>query len=141
MSAEISILYHVKQEKTIDIINEVGANFDRVLILSTFRSASADVCAKFYAKDMHSGKRGVIEEEIKTRMKKLLENRGFVIEAVLLKSIALPSGLYAAIESKLRAEQQAQQMEFVLLREQKEADRKELKQKELEMPKKLLKKD
>ena len=91
VSAEISILYHVKQEKTIDIINEVGANFDRVLILSTFRSASADVCAKFYAKDMHSGKRGVIEEEIKERMKKLLENRGFVIEAVLLKSIALPS--------------------------------------------------
>ena len=126
MSAEISILYHVKQEKTIDIINEVGANFDRVLILSTFRSASADVCAKFYAKDMHSGKRGVIEEEIKERMKKLLENRGFVIEAVLLKSIALPSGLYAAIESKLRAEQQAQQMEFVLLREQKEADRKRI---------------
>ena len=27
----------------------------------------------------------------------------------LLKSITLPSGLYAAIESKLRAEQQAQQ--------------------------------
>ena len=126
VSAEISILYHVKQEKTIDIINEVGANFDRVLILSTFRSASADVCAKFYAKDMHSGKRGVIEEEIKERMKKLLENRGFVIEAVLLKSIALPSGLYAAIESKLRAEQQAQQMEFVLLREKKEADRKRI---------------
>ena len=34
VSAEISILYHVKQEKTIDIINEVGANFERVLILS-----------------------------------------------------------------------------------------------------------
>ena len=126
VSAEISILYHVKQEKTIDIINEVGANFERVLILSTFRSASADVCAQFYAKDMHSGKRGVIEEEIKDKMKKLLENRGFVIEAVLLKSIALPSGLYAAIESKLRAEQQAQQMEFVLLREKKEADRKRI---------------
>ena len=108
------------------VINEVGANFERVLILSTFRSASADVCAQFYAKDMHSGKRGVIEEEIKAKMKKLLENRGFVIEAVLLKSIALPSGLYAAIESKLRAEQQAQQMEFVLLREKKEADRKRI---------------
>ena len=40
-------------------------------------------------------------------MKKLLENRGFVIEAVLLKSIALPSGLYAAIESKLRQQSSA----------------------------------
>jgi prohibitin 1 len=75
---------------------------------------------------MHSGKRSEIESEIKVKMIKLLENRGFVIEAILLKSISLPSGLYAAIEAKLRAEQQAQQMEFVLQRESKEADRKRI---------------
>ena len=126
VSSEISILYHVKEEKALDIINEVGANFERVLILSTFRSASADVCARFYAKDMHSGKRAEIEKEIKELMVKLLENRGFVIEAVLLKSITLPPGLYAAIEAKLRSEQQAQQMEFVLQREKKEAERKRI---------------
>ena len=126
VSAEISILYHVKEEKALDIINEVGANFERVLILSTFRSASADVCARFYAKDMHSGKRAEIEKEIKEQMVKLLQNRGFVIEAVLLKSITLPPGLYAAIEAKLRSEQQAQQMEFVLQREKKEAERKRI---------------
>jgi regulator of protease activity HflC (stomatin/prohibitin superfamily) len=126
VSAEISILYHVKEEKAIDIVNEVGRYFERVLILSTFRSASADVCARFFAKDMHSGKRGVIEKEIKEQMSILLENRGFIIEAVLLKSITLPSGLYAAIEAKLRAEQQAQQMEFVLLKESQEAERKRI---------------
>ncbi|CAI8290714.1 MAG: Uncharacterised protein [Owenweeksia sp. TMED14] len=124
--AEISILYHVEKEKTIDIINQVGIDFEKVLILSTFRSASADVCAKFFAKDMHSGKRSFIEKEIQELMTKLLENRGFIIEAVLLKSITLPSGLYAAIESKLRAEQEAQQMVFILQRERKEADRKRI---------------
>ena len=126
VGAEISILYHVKEEKAIDIVNEVGRYFEKVLILSTFRSASADVCARFFAKDMHSGKRAIIEKEIKEQMSILLENRGFVIEAVLLKSITLPSGLYAAIEAKLRAEQQAQQMEFILQREQKEAERKRI---------------
>ena len=124
VAAEISILYHVKQNKVIDIINEVGINYERTLILSTFRSASADVCAKFYAKDMHSGKRSEIESEIKNQMMEVLEGRGFVIEAILLKSIRLPVGLYSAIEGKLEAEQQAQQMEFVLQRETKEAQRK-----------------
>ena len=109
-----------------DIINAVGRNYEQVLILSTFRSAAADVCARFYAKDMHSGKRAEIEAEIKKQMAVLLKDRGFVIESVLLKSIKLPTGLYAAIESKLRAEQQAQQMEFVLQRERKEADRKRI---------------
>ena len=75
---------------------------------------------------MHSGKRGEIEKEIKVHMAKILEGRGFVIEAVLLKSITLPKGLYAAIEGKLRAEQEAQQMQFVLQREEKEAERKRI---------------
>lgn len=126
VAAEISILYHVKEGSVIDIINDVGVRYERTLILSTFRSAAADVCAKFYAKDMHSGKRAEIESEIKNQMTEVLEGRGFVIEAILLKSIKLPVGLYSAIEGKLEAEQQAQQMEFVLQRETKEAERKRI---------------
>jgi prohibitin 1 len=126
VQAEISILYHIEQEKVSEIISSVGKGYERTLILSTFRSASADVCARFYAKDMHSGKRGEIEREIKTQMAKLLDGRGFVIEAVLLKSITLPQGLYSAIEAKLQAEQEAQQMKFILQREEKEAERKRI---------------
>jgi regulator of protease activity HflC (stomatin/prohibitin superfamily) len=126
VQAEISILYHIEEEKVSEIISTVGRKYEQTLILSTFRSASADVCARFFAKDMHSGQRGIIEKEIKTQMSKLLDGRGFVIEAVLLKSITLPQGLYAAIEAKLRAEQEAQQMTFILQREEKEADRKRI---------------
>ena len=102
VAAKISILYHVKKENAMNIINEVGRNYETVLILSTFRSASADVCARFYAKDMHSGKRAEIEQAIKEQMADILKGRGFVIESVLLKSITLPSGLYSAIEAKLK---------------------------------------
>jgi len=126
VAARISILYHLKEDKALDIISTVGKKYEDVLILSTFRSAAADVCARFYAKDMHSGKRAEIEQEIKSQMSEILKGRGFEIEAILLKSITLPSGLYAAIEAKLKAEQEAQQMEFVLQREKKEAERKRI---------------
>lgn len=53
VQAEISILYHIEKEKVRDIILEVGKEYEKTLILSTFRSASADVCARFFAKDMH----------------------------------------------------------------------------------------
>ena len=75
---------------------------------------------------MHSGKRAEIEEEIRTQMHGMLEPRGFIIEQVLLKSISLPQGLYTAIEDKLEAEQEAQRMQFVLQREQQEAQRKKI---------------
>jgi prohibitin 1 len=121
--SEISILYRIQAEKAPDIMRRTGTNYDEELILPVFRSASADVCARFYAKDMHSSSRRQIEEEIRGRMMEVLSERGFIIEAVLLKSIALPSGLSNAIESKLEAEQVAQRMEFELQRERSEVER------------------
>ncbi|MDG1333511.1 MAG: prohibitin family protein [Crocinitomicaceae bacterium] len=124
VKAEISILYHIEADNAVQIIEEIGRNYEEVVILSTFRSAAADICAQFFAKDMHSGKRGEIEKAIVDKMTTLVGERGFIIEAVLLKSISLPPGLYTAIEDKLEAEQEAQRMEFILQKERQEAQRK-----------------
>ena len=122
----ISILYNIEQDKAREVIQNVGMNYEEILILSVFRSAASDVCAQFYAKDMHSGNRAVIEQQIKESMEEVLLAYGFKVEAVLLKSINLPQGLYRAIEEKLEAEQDAQRMEFILQYEQQEAARKKI---------------
>ena len=126
VNAVISILYSIEEEKVRDLIENVGLDYEEVLILSVFRSSAADVCAQFYAKDMHSGNRSIIEDKIKQSMDKVLVEHGFNIEAVLMKSINLPKGLYRAIEKKLEAEQEAQRMEFVLQKERQEAERKKI---------------
>ena len=124
--AEISILYHIEAMQAPNVIQTVGENYEQVMILSVFRSAAADVCSRYMAKDMHSGQRAEIEAAISNHMDSLLIDRGFVIESVLMKSISLPPGLYDAIESKLEAEQIAQRMEFELEQERLEAKRKKI---------------
>jgi prohibitin 1 len=123
VGAEISILYRVENRKATSIVETIGRDYESSLILPVFRAASADISAKFMAKDMHTGNRLEIENQIRDRMMNILEGRGFVIEAVLLKSIRLPRGLARAIEEKMEAEQDAQRMEFVLQRESQEAQR------------------
>jgi regulator of protease activity HflC (stomatin/prohibitin superfamily) len=73
---------------------------------------------------MHSGKRSDIENAIFKKMQSNLEGSGMVVENVLMKSISLPTGLASSIEQKLRAEQDAMRMEFVLQQEKLEATRK-----------------
>lgn len=73
---------------------------------------------------MHSAKRTEIDKEITTQMATVLAERGFEIEAVLLKNIALLKGLALAVEEKLEAKQVTQRMEFLLDREKLEAQRK-----------------
>jgi regulator of protease activity HflC (stomatin/prohibitin superfamily) len=123
VDSEISILYRLKVNKVPDILENIGPNYQDV-ITSVFRSASADVCSKFFAKDMHSGKRADIEQSIQVRMAEILDPQGIAIEAVLLKSIQLPGGLSTSIERKLQAEQDAMRMEFILQQERMEAQRK-----------------
>jgi regulator of protease activity HflC (stomatin/prohibitin superfamily) len=121
--SESSILYHIKPTDAAKIIRETGLNYEENLILPVFRSAASDVCSRYFAKDMHSAKRNEIELEILARLSEVCEAKGFVIEAVLLKSITLPSGLTRSIEAKLEAEQEALRMEFVLNRQTKEMER------------------
>lgn len=123
VQSEISILYRIKIDQFGNILRNTGLDFKDILILPVFRSAAADVCSKYEAKDMHSAKRSEIENEIRNRMMGVVNDKGFIIEAVLMKSITLPAGLAKAIEEKLQAEQEAQRMEFLKVREKLEADR------------------
>ena len=125
VKSEISILYRLQEDMVASILENLGKNYESI-VTSVFRSAASDVCAQFFAKDMHSGMRSKIENEILDKMKTNLEKQADGIEliAVLMKSIQLPRGLANSIERKLQAEQDAMRMEFVLTQEKKEAQRK-----------------
>jgi prohibitin 1 len=123
VAAEVSILYRAKTENIRQILETSGTRYEDDVIIPVFRSAAADVSARYMAKDMHSGTRTGIEQAIQARMMETLESRGFVVENVLLKSIRLPADLARAIEEKLEAEQRSEQMRYVLDREKQEAER------------------
>jgi len=124
--SEVSILYNIESRKAPYILRNIGKNYEENVILPVFRSAVADVSARFFAKDMHTGERSTIEREIKEHMDNTLNGKGINIEAVLLKSISLPTSLSNAIEAKLEAEQQAQRMEFILEQTRRVADQKRI---------------
>ncbi len=123
VDSEISILYHLDTEMVPQVLQSIGRDY-RTIIASVFRSASADVCSQFFAKDMHSGKRADIEEAIRLKMDDNLNPKGIVIEAVLMKSIQLPPRLSTSIEQKLQAEQDAMRLVFILEQARLQAERK-----------------
>lgn len=126
IQARLSVLYRVQPERAADVITNIGVDDEETLIATVFRSQAADVSARFFAKDMHSAERLRMEETIRDGMRELLAERGFVVESVHMKNIALPAGLARAIEDKLESEQQAEQMRFLIERERLEADRKRI---------------
>lgn len=63
---EISILYRIEPSKAHEILQKSGEKYVDDILLPVFRSASADVSARFIAKDMHTAQRSEIEKAIRT---------------------------------------------------------------------------
>lgn len=125
---DVSLVFHVRPEFAKDVYSRyggVGGMVENVLV-PEFRSTIRDVTAGFPASDLYSGRRDEVTRRLQGELQKRMVPRGVEVEAVLLRGLSLPEQVANAVQAKLAADQQAQQMEFVLKKEQREAERKRI---------------
>jgi len=123
VNTEISLLYHVNPASAKEVYTRFGRNYEEVMVLSNFRATAREVSARYFAKELYATERTKIEMAIADELSTHISQYGFVVDAVLLKDIILPTQLVQAIENKVNAEQSALQMEFVVEKQKKEAER------------------
>lgn len=126
INLDVSLLYHVDPSKAVEIYKTVGTNFREVIVQPQLRSAIREVTASYEAKALYSVEREKIASEIMNLYVLLTKERGIVTDQMLLRKIGLPDTLAAAIQEKLKREQESEQMKFVLQKEQQEAERKRI---------------
>ena len=124
MELEGSLLFRLDPAKAAEMYRTVGANYLEIAVAPQIRSAIREVTASYEAKVLYSAERDKIARETTELFRKMSEARGIITEAVLLRKIGLPAVVANAIQEKLRREQEAEQMKFVLQKEEQEAQRK-----------------
>ncbi|MBI5216496.1 MAG: prohibitin family protein [Ignavibacteriae bacterium] len=123
---EVSVLYHLNPEKAAHVYRTVGTDYEAVLLEPQFRSVTRGVTAGYEAKALYTSEREHLSQLILKEIAMSVEPRGITVESVPLRKVGLPPGLSQSIESKLQAEQESQRMEFILMKEKQEADRKRI---------------
>ena len=126
MDLEASLLFRLDSSKAAEIYKTVGRNYQSVVVEPQIRSAIREITASYDAKALYSSERDKIAVEIFGAFTKMTRERGIITEAVLLRKVGLPPVLANAIQEKLRREQEAEQMKFVLQKESQEAERKRI---------------
>jgi regulator of protease activity HflC (stomatin/prohibitin superfamily) len=124
MGLDASVLYHLQPDRAAEVYQKIGPNYADVLLVPNFRSAMRGVTAANNAATLYSDARESIARQILNDLRQALQQRGVVVENVLLRDLQLPDTLKQAIEAKQQAQQEAQRMEFVLQKERQEAERK-----------------
>lgn len=121
---DLTVLYRVLSTEAPKIVKETGLDFKDKIVRPITRTKIRDNAVYYTAVDLYSNKR----DEFQTRIFKTIEDnfkiRGLVLEQLLVRNITLPASVKGSIEEKIKAEQDAQKMEFVLQKEKQEAERK-----------------
>ena len=126
LNLETSLLYQLDPAKAAEIYKTVGPDYVGTIVEPQFRSAIREITASYEAKALYSAERERIAGEIFALFRRLASDRGIIVHQVLLRKIGLPPVVANAIQEKLRREQEAEQMKFVLQKEQQEAERKRI---------------
>jgi regulator of protease activity HflC (stomatin/prohibitin superfamily) len=126
MDLEGSLLFRLDPVKAPEIYKTIGPDYTEIAVHPQIRSAIREVTATYEAKALYSAERDKIARETLELFRKMSEGRGIITEAVLLRKIGLPAVVANAIQEKLKREQEAEQMKFVLQKESQEAERKRI---------------
>jgi regulator of protease activity HflC (stomatin/prohibitin superfamily) len=121
---DLTVLYRVQANQAPKIVKEIGYDFKNVVIRPITRTKIRDNAVYYTAVDLYSVKRDEFQSRIFKTIEANLKARGLVLEQLLVRNITLPVSVKGSIEEKIKAEQDAQKMQYVLQKEKQEAERK-----------------
>jgi regulator of protease activity HflC (stomatin/prohibitin superfamily) len=121
---DLTVLYRVLASEAPNIVRETGLDFRDKIVRPVTRTRIRDNAVYFTAIDLYSSKRNEFQTRIFNTIEQNFKQRGLVLEQLLVRNITLPQNVKTSIEEKIKAEQEAQKMQFVLQRETQEAQRK-----------------
>jgi regulator of protease activity HflC (stomatin/prohibitin superfamily) len=126
MNLDTSLIYHLNPDKAAEVFQKIGAQYEVKVIEPTLRAAIREATASHTANALYTGEREMVAKQISDQLTTILNQRGLVVENVLLRDIQLPQTLKSSIEAKQQAEQEALAMNFRLQKEKQEAERKRI---------------
>jgi len=120
---DVSVLYNVPSNQAAVVRKTIGRNYRETILEPYIREAIRNVVSGYAVKALFSDAgRKEIGENILAFLKGKLDQRGIVVQDVLLRDVRLPPSFAQSIEAKLRAEQESLQKEFELTKAKKDAE-------------------
>jgi regulator of protease activity HflC (stomatin/prohibitin superfamily) len=124
VTIDLTVLYSLLPSEAPRLVRETGVDYQNKIIRPLTRTKMRDNAVYFTAVDLYSTKRDVFQSKIFKSIEDDFKKRGLILEQLLVRNITLPTTVKGSIEEKIKAEQDAQKMEFVLQKEKQEAERK-----------------
>jgi regulator of protease activity HflC (stomatin/prohibitin superfamily) len=126
ITIDVSLRYRPQPERIGYLYQSFRTNYVSNFIRPELRSAVRRVIGQYTPEELYATKRQEIETKIEEDTRQTLARNNVELKALLFRSIKLPKTIQTSIEEKLAAEQEAQKYNYIIQREEKEAERRRI---------------
>jgi prohibitin 2 len=131
IGAELTVRYRLNPMSVGFITALAGPDYVSTLLLPTVSAVTRTICSQYLPEEIYSTKRREIELRIRELAADAVHDLivhspdpDIFVQDFWFRSIVLPSSLQLAIEEKLNQKQQAEQYVYIIMREEREKERK-----------------
>jgi regulator of protease activity HflC (stomatin/prohibitin superfamily) len=124
VKVDVSVRFHVDATKVTDLHQHIGVDFVDKVVRPEVRTTVRLTVANYPVTEVYSSKRLEVQTKSLEALRPRFLASYLVIDEVLIRRVAFDPEFQKAIEAKQIAQQQAQQMEYVLEKEKLEKERK-----------------
>ena len=125
VALDVTVWFRLDVAQASWVYSNIGPDYVEKIVRPSIRTALRDAASRFAANELYSATgRSVYTSTVDSLLDVAFAGKGIIRERVLLRRVKLPDAVMAAIESKLAEDQNAQKMEFTLVKEGREAQRK-----------------
>lgn len=118
MNADVSVQYSVERSQAANLYQTwAGAPIEVIrdnLVRQVTRSALNDIASQYGWEEIYGAKRIEYTQKVSAELEKRFASKNVKFESLNLRGWFLPEALQKALESKISAQQQAQQQQFQL---------------------------
>ena len=123
---ETSVWFRTVTNKLDSLQITVGPDYYNVVIGPALGGEARSIVGSYNLDEICSTKRERIAFEILQSMKNILQGKHVVVENVIIRNVTLPKKITDAIENEPTTDQEQMRMQFVLMKERQEAERKRI---------------
>jgi len=122
---DISIRYYPEYDLLAVLHKRIGQDYVQIVVIPEIESVLRKVIGQRNAEDIYTTEKAFLETSLNEAIKRL-ERKFIIIDDVIIKRITLPEAVDQSIQKKLEQKHLADAYKFILIKEQKEIERKEL---------------
>ncbi len=126
VTLRVSVIFHPDAEKLKELLIHIGSDYTDKVIIPTLYSTVRQVIGSYTPEALYTTARETLHNNIIAEAGREFTDLPFLVEDIVVEKFTMPESINAAIENKLKAQQDTLAYKYLLTKQQDEAKRQKI---------------